>query len=133
LTTAAINLVLPAAHDDFASGETLSVEYNVDPTCADEIEALEISVLWFTEGKGDEDMAVHFFERIEKEAAGGVDFRQPRRFDTVLPYSPLSYEGVIVKIHWCVRARAFLARGKQVVEERPFRLGNIPSAHTILP
>ncbi len=78
-------------------------------------------------------MAVHFFERVEKEGDGMVDFARPRRFDTVLPNSPLSYEGVIVKIHWCVRTRAFLARGKQLVEKRPFRLGNIPPGRAILP
>jgi hypothetical protein len=133
VTTAALNLSLLDARVDFAPGETLAVEYNLDPSCADEIEALEISVLWFTEGKGDEDMAVHFFERIERETVGFVDFRRPRKFETVLPTAPLSYEGVIVKIHWCVRARAFLARGKQLVEECPFRLGNIPPAHAILP
>lgn len=134
MTTAALNLlILPDGRVDFAPGETLSLEYTLDPACADDIEALEISVLWYTEGKGDEDMAVHFFERIEREAVGFVDFRQPRRFETILPNSPLSYEGVIVKIHWCVRARAFLARGKQLVEERPFRLGNIPPARAVLP
>ena len=55
------------------------------PVLRDEIEALEISVLWFTKGKGDEDMAVHFFERIERETVGFVDFRRPRKFETVLP------------------------------------------------
>lgn len=133
MTTAALNLILPDGRVDFAPGETLAIEYNLDPACADEIEALEISVLWFTEGKGEEDMAVHFFERIERETVGYVDFRRPRRFETVLPNAPLSYEGVIVKIHWRVRARVFLISGKQLVEERPFRLGNIPPAHAILP
>ena len=103
MTTAALNLSLLDARVDFAPGETLAVEYNLDPSCADEIERLEISVLWFTEGKGDEDMAVHFFERIERETVGFVDFRRPRKFETVLPTAPLSYEGMIVKIHWCVR------------------------------
>jgi hypothetical protein len=35
---------------------------------------------------------------------------------------------VIVKICWCVRARVFLSRGKELYDELPFELGNVPRA-----
>ncbi|MES1213101.1 MAG: hypothetical protein ABUL64_00805 [Singulisphaera sp.] len=131
MSTAALSLILCEPRARYLPGETLTVEYSVDEVSAELVEAVEISVLWFTEGKGDEDMAVHYFARVENDAQ--QDFSQSRRFSTVLPNSPLSYEGVIVKIHWCVRVRAFLERGKQLVEEQMFRLGEIPPAHAVLP
>jgi hypothetical protein len=130
MMVATLNLTLDDARDAYQPGETLAGQYHL---AADEgCEALEISVLWHTEGKGDEDMAVHYFERM---AAGdaAMDSERPQRFSTVLPNSPLSYDGVMVKIRWCVRLRVFLGRGKQLVEERPFRLGNIPAARAVLP
>jgi hypothetical protein len=42
-----------------------------------------------------------------------------------LPYSPLTYDGVLVKIRWCVRVRAFLAGGKELVRDRNFFLGDV--------
>ena len=54
-----------------------------------------------------------------------VQSPRPQRFSTTLPRSPLSYDGQIVKIRWCVRVRAFLQRGKEVVGQKVFRLGNV--------
>jgi hypothetical protein len=105
--------------------ETLSGEYRLDGIAPEEIKAVEISVLWHTEGKGDEDLAVHDFRRLSVESGDRIDVRRPGRFSTVLPNSPLSYRGVIVKIHWCVRVRVFLARGREVLGEVPFRLGEV--------
>jgi hypothetical protein len=60
------------------------------------------------------------------EAARPLDLRVPRRFSTVLPASPLSYDGEIVKICWCVRLRIFLPQGQESLAEVPFRLGSVP-------
>ena len=46
----------------------------------------------------------------------------PQRFGTTLPNSPLSYEGHLIKLRWCVRVRVFPHRGKEVVEEKAFQL-----------
>ena len=91
------------------------------------LQAVEASVLWYTEGKGDEDMGVHYFERRVPADVDDGDLRQWRRFRTPLPNSPLSYHGEIFSILWCVRVRAFLKRGKQSFYELPFRLGSIDS------
>jgi hypothetical protein len=38
----------------------------------------------------------------------------------------LSYDGRIVKIHWCVRVRVFQGWGRELVLEEPFTLGTVP-------
>jgi hypothetical protein len=114
----------------YRPGETLSGEYRIESVAADEIKAVEVSVLWYTEGKGDEDLAVHDFWRSSSEDRDGLDVRRPGRFSTTLPKSPLSYRGVLVKIRWCVRVRVFLTRGREVMGELAFRLGDVPAVRS---
>jgi hypothetical protein len=107
-------------------GETLSGEYRIGSIDVNQVKAVEISVLWYTEGKGDEDMAVHEFWRRQVDEAHPISPGRPERFSTTLPNSPLSYEGQIIKLHWCVRVRLFSHRGKEAVGEKAFRLGDVP-------
>lgn len=107
-------------------GETLSGTYWITPPVPDDVRALEFSILWYTEGKGDEDLAVHSFRRLALEEGEQVDLARPMHFSTVLPASPLSYQGRIVKISWCVRLRVFLSRGRELFGQVHFRLGRIP-------
>ena len=37
----------------------------------------------------------------------------------------MSYEGQIIKLRWCVRVRVFPHRGKEVVGEKAFQLGDV--------
>jgi hypothetical protein len=111
----------------YRPGERLSGDYWIESVATDQLKALELSVLWYTEGKGDEDMAVHEFQRHDADEGQVIDTSQPRRFETVLPNSPLSYEGQIIKIRWCVRVRAFLQRGKELIGQRTFQLGDVPT------
>lgn len=115
----------------YLPGESLAGEYRLEGFDREEIKAVEVSVLWYTEGKGDEDMAVHFFRRLAPEDAEWEDPRLPGSFCTVLPPSPVSYNGLVVKVVWCARVRVFLARGKQVVGEQVFRLGGAPHAKAL--
>ena len=110
-------------------GETLSGEYSIESLDAEAIHAIEASVLWHTEGKGDEDMAVHEFWRRDADQEP-LDPRRPERFSTTLPNTPLSYDGRIVKVRWCVRVRVFPHRGKEVVGEKPFQLGDVPAVES---
>ena len=55
------------------------------------------------------------------------DLRRPKPFTTILPNSPLSYDGVLMRVFWCVRVSVFLTRGKEVVVEELFRLGDVPA------
>ena len=101
--------------------ESIAVRYEVAGAEAASMRALERSILWYTEGKGEEDIGVHFFERI----ADASDLPQGF-FSNRLPASPLSYEGVIVKVRWCVRLRVFFEAGRDFVSEHVFSLGRIP-------
>lgn len=111
----------------YEPGDPLGVRYSVGGVDPTSVRAVEVSVAWYTEGKGEEDLFVHAFERIvEREQlraalVGGT-------FGTTLPPSPLSYEGMIVKIRWCVRLRVFFAGGRDYVTEHVFDVGGVPPA-----
>ncbi len=92
------------------------------------IQGIEASVMWFTEGKGDEDFKVHHFRRYGAAELAALDLSEPQLLRTELPYSPLSYEGQLLRIRWCVRLRLFMQGGDEVVAQHPFLL---TSAHAI--
>jgi hypothetical protein len=100
--------------------EELSFECQVDAVDEADLQAVELSVLWYTEGKGDEDLGVHFFER--RKTSDEIDLRELHRASTILPRSPLSYDGKIVKIRWCVRARCFLKNRRHYHQDFAFQL-----------
>jgi hypothetical protein len=104
-------------------GDTLTCEYQIDAVGREDLHAVEASVLWYTEGKGEEDLGVHFFQRRTNFDAEEGDLRQLHRFQTVLPRSPLSYSGILLRIVWCVRVRVFVRGGKNYVSDQPFQLG----------
>ncbi len=115
----------------YRPGDTLAGQYRMAAVEREAIRAVEISVLWYTDGKGDEDLGVHHFRRLSAEQGDCTDPRRPARFAATLPASPLSYDGLIVKVRWCVRVRVFLKAGKEVVGERLFRLGEVRTAKAV--
>ena len=115
----------------YQGGDNLRLEYQIDAVDPQEIVATEASVLWFTEGKGEPDMGVHFFRRTTRDEFLDRDLRPMQRIDVELPASPLSYEGVILKIRWGIRVRLFLTGGREFLEERSFTLGTIPPAAAV--
>jgi len=117
----------------YRPGEVLSGEYALERVAPETVKAVEVSVLWYSEGKGDEDLAVHEFWRRNVEEGEPLDPARPERFSTTLPQSPLSYDGVILKLRWCVRVRAFLPRGKEVVGQKVFQLGGVPAVKVPAP
>jgi len=121
-----LSLCVVGTKRQFSAGEELVCEYQVDAVDPADIQAVEASVLWFTEGKGEEDLGVHFFERRLPADAEGGDLRPMRRVQTRLPNSPLTYAGAILNIRWCVRLRLFLRRGRELMVEQPFTLGCVP-------
>ena len=98
----------------------LKCDYQIDAIKQEELQAIEASVLWYTEGKGDEDLAVHYFERRVAADVEDGNLLALRSFETRLPNSPLSYAGEILKIHWGARVRVFLRRGRELCYEQPF-------------
>ncbi|MBI83573.1 MAG: hypothetical protein CMJ81_10280 [Planctomycetaceae bacterium] len=125
-----VTLTIVDRRRNYAPGETIVCEYTIESLQGNRIQAVEASVLWYTEGKGDEDMLVHYFARSGAEGVMGEAFQGSRRFQTELPKSPLSYEGSIVKIQWCARIRVFLTSGAELHHETPFHLGEVPRARS---
>ena len=126
-----ISLQLLKPREVYRPGDLLQAEYQIDAVDPLEMVAVETSVLWCTEGKGDEDLGVHYFERRTPADAEEGDLRCLYRFQTKLPHSPLSYAGTIVKIRWCVRLRLFLRRSKDLLFERPFVLTSLPTLGSV--
>ena len=109
----------------YFAGDFLTCQYEVELLDAHDIQAIETSVVWLTQGKGEEDIGVHFFERRDKRSLSTDTFKAPQRISTVLPASPLSYDGQIVKIQWFVRVRLYLGDGQQTTSDGYFRLGDV--------
>ena len=119
----------------YSGGDQLRAHYIVEGIESQSISAVERSVVWYTEGKGEEDLGVVFFERIQlgrrkedtkiSSASLSTD-HMTGALATELPHSPLSYEGIIVKIRWCVRIRVFFQSGRDFVSEHIFFLGSVP-------
>ena len=127
MTTPTVRLQFESPSAHFQPGERLTGRYQVENLPSRSARAVELSILWNTAGKGEEDIAVHHFERHVDESTRPLDLRVPHRFATLLPPSPLSYDGVIVKVCWCVRIRVFLSQGQETVTEMPFSFGNVPA------
>jgi len=127
----AITIRLDGNGRTYDPGDRLAGEYRLEAIEPEEVKAIEISVLWYTEGKGDEDLSVHEFRRLSSDNGYRADPHRVGRFSTTLPNSPLSYEGVIVKVRWCVRVRVFLFGGTEVVGEKTFRLGRVPAGRVV--
>jgi hypothetical protein len=131
-----IVLELDEHHGPYWPGEIISGQFRLEACETHDVRAMELSVLWYTVGQGEEDLAVHHFARRSAEESTDVhsqrfDLAPHQRFKVVLPNSPLSYDGILVKIRWAVRLRAFLAQGREIVVEKPFQLGAIPPAHLV--
>ena len=117
---------------DYLPDESLSGVWWLASRIDDEVRSAELSVLWYTEGKGDEDFGVHHFQRLSADEVDSVGTRRQLRFSLRLPRAPLSYDGVIVKVCWCVRVRVFWDAGESV-GEAPFRLGEVARAREVPP
>lgn len=116
-------LSIQVYHDPpvYRPGEVMRFDYQIDAVDERELSAVEASVLWQTEGKGDQDIGVHFFER-RVPGDFDEDVRALRTSYVVLPQSPLSYHGEILQVRWLIRLRVFVKGSKEYVIERPFVL-----------
>ena len=75
----------------YRPGDVMRFDLQIDGIDLEDLSAVETSVLWTTEGKGDEDLGIHFFQRhIPSDAEG--DVRSLKACNITLPNSPLSYE-----------------------------------------
>lgn len=124
-TEPALGLRLLSLQPGLEPNELLEIEYCVRRVSALDVDQLEVSVMWYTEGKGCGDFGVHFFQSLSDAELNSVVNDQPGQVSVRLPASPLSYEGKMLKIRWCVRLCLYLKDGRKITTEQPFYLGNL--------
>lgn len=122
-----MNITMCRDEVTYAAGAALKLQWRISRIEMDELAGIEISVMWATDGKGDEDIGVHHFRRFDIAELKAEGLATVRTMQCQLPAAPLSYVGHLVQIHWCVRVRVFLADGREVVTEQPFHLIALPA------
>lgn len=121
----ALGLRLLSLQSALLPGELLEFEYSIQRVSAQLIDRIEVSVVWITEGKGSEDIGVHYFESHPRAELVKKPLHQGRIVATCLPNAPLSFNGRLFRIRWYVRLRLFLANGREIAAEQPFFLGGV--------
>ena len=121
-TDVRINLFLDSKDYIYHPGDCLTGSYRILDVKADEINSIETSVFWRTEGKGDEDVKIVDYRFQSRQLEDWINPYKPGKIETVLPSAPLSYEGQIIKIRWVVQVKMTLVSGEQVLAERVFWL-----------
>ena len=121
-TQPAVNLALCQEDGVYEAGGTLTARWRISRVPLDEVHGLEVSVMWHSEGKGDEDLHVHHFHRVVENQLRRVGLADEQSTRCELPVTPLSYHGKLISLRWCVRLRLFLDGGREIVAEQPFPL-----------
>lgn len=88
-------------------------------------DALELHLLWFTRGKGDEDIEIVQSQRFASSGRSGH-----AEFDFALPETPYSFSGKLISLTWALelvvgdsarRSEIVVAPGKEPVALGPAR------------
>ena len=116
-----MNVALCRDDGTYLGGETLSVRWQISRVPLEQVQSVEVSVLWHTEGKGDEDLTVHHFSRLDENQIRRVGLADEQSTSCRLPATPLSYHGRLISVRWCVRMRLFVD-GREIVAEQPFHM-----------
>ena len=124
----AVEIMLDEDLKIYEPGEKISGKFIITGKDTARVKVVELSILWHTMGKGEEDFAVHHFKRYGNGQKRIEELELPQQFEATLPQSPLSYEGVLLKVCWCIRVRVFFPKKKDVLQEATFQLGNVPTA-----
>ena len=72
-----IKIHLNEQKPSYFPGDMISGEYEISGVGSEEIKAIELSILWYTEGRGDEDLGVHQFWRFCRETGDWIEPSQP--------------------------------------------------------
>ena len=78
----------------YRPGDVLAGRFSLEGVAPADIRAVELSVLWHTEGKGEEDMSVHYFERVEPHNGEAVDFRAAAPLQHRAAQQPVELRGI---------------------------------------
>lgn len=103
----------------FAPGDTVSGLVEVFPDEIIRCRGVEISVLWYTEGKGRRDEGIVQSWRYDVPQIGpGQGFNEA--FSTTLPSAPWSYAGHFINIVWAVHVKIDIALATDFNREARF-------------
>ncbi|TWU43817.1 hypothetical protein Q31b_13490 [Novipirellula aureliae] len=106
----------------YEAGEQLKAQWRISRISLEQLQGLEVSVLWHTEGKGDEDLHVHHFYRLDEAELQELGIDDAQAISCKLPLTPLSYHGHLIHLRWCIRLRLFVEGRREIVAEQPFYL-----------
>ena len=100
-----INVTLDANVSAFEPGQTIAGEaiWNLDAPA----KAIEISLIWYTLGKGDTDRGKPWTHRVEHPAPEGRE-----RFSLTLPAGPYSFSGRLISLLWAIEATVLPGKTK---------------------
>ncbi len=124
LNRESISCNIRGVQTSYQPGDLLMCNYVLKDDSKVPPSAIETSVIWRTCGKGQEDIGVHFFDRRHGKELLELDSDLTQKLTVRLPNTPLTYNGTIVQIAWCVRIRIFLSDGTQKTFDEEFRLGD---------
>lgn len=117
-----MNVTLCREDGIYQAGGELTAKWRIRRIPIDEVQGVEVSVLWHTEGKGDEDLHVHHFHRLVENQIRRTGLADEQSVHCQLPMTPLSYHGRLISVRWCFRLRLFVSDGREIVAEQPFHL-----------
>src|SRR5262249_33702882 len=101
MMTASVDVAFEGGRTEWNAGEALMGAVHIIPISDEAIRRAELSILWFTEGKGEKDEGILYFRVLDEGAL--YDETRAYPFSIVLPPMPVTYAGELVKIVWVVR------------------------------
>ncbi len=121
-----VSLKLDSAAGEYQPGQRLSGHFLAEGAVPWPVRSAELSILWYTAGQGEEDFAIHHFERFVDEPGRPLDLRLPRRFAATSAAEPAELrwpdrESLLVR----AAAESFPSRDRKLLRETAFRLGDV--------
>lgn len=97
-----IGIQLDESRFAFAPGQRLRgvVAWSLDPPPR----SVQLRLLWYTTGKGDQDVGVVDTQAFDDLQAAAREDR--RRFDFAVPIAPPSFSGQLISLQWALEATA---------------------------
>lgn len=115
-----LDVVLRLDQERYQPGEDLIGVFQISGEPPEDY-GIELSVLWHTEGKGDEDLGVILFQEWS-EGNQPFGFGTPQQFTVQLPRAPLTYDGQLIKVRWLAKVRIRSRRGGEQLSDAAFVL-----------
>ena len=100
-----LTIAIKEGQDAFGPGDT--IEGTVSWRLTEDPEQVRLYLIWYTEGKGDEDTAI-----VDHIDLAGAERQGDKPFSITLPEGPYSFEGQLIALQWAL----------ELVTEKPFNV-----------